>query len=195
MEICIGNFLVSVNLGFYIRSVQIIAPSLGRRHVSSPPAQFWTRCNLMNKVSSRLWIGSCLQLWRLSSAQDQEADESCLPVTGREMGLWETVFLSIITSHFGIGDRRKSKNRGLHGPIPLWNIIDLTFCQFLLSLISPWPGHPTCCCSVNTNYSRVAEAMFAERSGRGGNMSSGHCLYTRVLRFWYWYTIFREGTF
>ena len=111
-------------------------------------------------------------MWRLSSAQDQEADESWLRVTGREMGLLETVFLSIITSNFGIGDRRKSKNRGLHGPIPLWNIIILTFCQVILSLISPCPGHPTCCCSVNTNYSRVAEAVFAERSGRGGDMSN-----------------------
>ena len=73
-------------------------------------------------------------MWRLSSAQDQEADESWLRVTGREMGLLETVFLSIITSNFGIGDRRKSKNRGLHGPIPLWNIIILTKLYYILPL-------------------------------------------------------------
>ena len=69
-------------------------------------------------------------------AQDQEADESCLPVTGREMGLLETVFLSIITSHFGIGDKKIQK------PRPAWShsSVEYYWPDFLpISIISDLP--------------------------------------------------------
>ena len=108
MEICIGNFLVSVNLGFYIRSVQIIAPRPrpASRQQSSSSILNQMQLNDQGLIPTLNRILSAAVAAEL--AQDQEADESCLPVTGREMGLLETVFLSIITSHFGIGDRRKS---------------------------------------------------------------------------------------
>ena len=173
MGFCIGNVLVSVNLGFYIRSVQIIAPRPASCQQSSSSILNQMQLNDQGLIPSLNRI--------LSAAVAAEL--------GPGPGSWWELSASDGTRNGTFGNgfpfnyhvalwywRQKKVLNPRFGPLSLGNII-LTFCQVILSLISPWPGHPTWCCSVNTNYSRVAEAMFAERSGRGGNMSSGHCLY------------------